>query len=211
MKFAADRFAPLQKLKDFDLSGQTTLLLSPSNVRKYEVGTFLSFLQNLLFRTHNWSKNYAQIAQIMIEQNDIFVNKITEDITKGLGINSNLMPSQRLDWINEFVYDPINTPVYNPSQNENFDIGRVSSEIFCLINQLAYIDFIRVSVCWKECLIWKQLPSQLWWSQPHTQPGISTRQVFCDELRAKCEWCTREVRPPQRSTPLHKEHHWHPW
>lgn len=121
----ADKLAPLRRIEDFDIS-ESTGLLSHDNIKKSELGTFFSFLQNLLFRTHNWSNGLKAI--IMIAQNDIFMNKIAEDITKGLGIDSNMMPSQRLDWINEFVYDPINTPVYNPLHNVNFSIGMNSTE-----------------------------------------------------------------------------------
>ena len=118
-----DSFAPLQRLEDFDISGETTALLSQNNVRKSEVGTFLSFLQNLLVREHIGS-----------EQNDIFVNKIAQDITKGLGVSTNLTSAEMLDMINEFAYDPMNTPVYNPSQNGNFYYGMLCVGISISIN-----------------------------------------------------------------------------
>ena len=123
MKFTADSFAPLQRLEDFDISGESTALLSQNNVRKSEVGTVLSFLQNLLVREHIGSS-----------QNDIFVNKIAHDITKGLGVNTNLTSAEMLDMINEFAYDPINTPVYNPSQKGNVYYGMPSVGIRILTN-----------------------------------------------------------------------------
>ena len=134
MKFMADSFAPLQRLEDFDISGKSTALLSQNNVRKSEVGTFLSFLQNLLVHSRRTNTNTNTNTNIGSPQNDIFVNKIAQDITKGLGVSTNLTSAEMLDMINEFAYDPINTPVYNPSQNGNFYYGTQCVGISISIN-----------------------------------------------------------------------------
>ena len=122
----ADKLAPLRRLEDFDISGASTALLSPDNVIKSEVGTFLSYLQNLLVRQQDLVNGGFALAQ-----NDIFVNKIAKDITNRLGINVNLTTPEMLDIINEFAYDPINAPVYKPSQDKNLHSGKEGSKMYC--------------------------------------------------------------------------------
>lgn len=112
MKFTSDILAPLHTLKEFDASGSSGSfsLLANEKISNSEVGTLLSYLQNMVL--------------FQDSQNDIIMDKIVHDMMEGLRMEANITTAEGLDFINEFAYDPVNTPVHNPMKEEiQFNTG----------------------------------------------------------------------------------------